>query len=107
MPRSIKLWFHVAAYAITIAAFLAIGALAWRLSTLSHPPNGFAIALPLFTAFFCLIAGIAAKRRRTPSDDPVNTSIKDELELRNSERNASAERSSAYQRLIERASRAP
>jgi hypothetical protein len=107
MSRPIKLWFEVAAYAITIAAALAIATLLLRLDTLSGPAKAVVIALPLFTAFFCVIAGIAVKRRRIRSDDPVNMSIKDEVDSRNSQRGASEQRSRAYQRLLERVSRAP
>ena len=76
MTRSIRLWFQVAAFAITITAVLAIVALALRFG------DGLAITTSLFTTFFCVFMGIGAKRRRARRDDPATLSIKDELELR-------------------------
>jgi hypothetical protein len=76
MTRSIKLWFEIAAYAITVTAALAIVALAVRLG------DGLATATAILTAFFCVFVGIGVRRRRIPRRDPASTSIKDELELR-------------------------
>ena len=75
MPRSIKPWFEIAAYTITITALLAIIALAVRLG------SGLAIATSMFAAFFCVFVGIAAKRERIHRE-PARMSIKEELDLR-------------------------
>jgi hypothetical protein len=81
-PRSSKLWFKVAAFAITIAALLAIGALAMRVfMARPHPGNGMAIATSIFTPFFCVFVAIAVNRRRIRRD-PGTMSIQDELDLR-------------------------
>jgi len=82
MIRSIKLWSKVAAFAITIAAALAIAALAMRVSSGRHLASGLAIATSMFAAFFCVFAGIAVNRRRVPRGDPPRMSIKDELDAR-------------------------
>lgn len=76
MTGSTKLWFEVAAFAITITAVLAIAAFAMRLG------DGLAITTSMFTAFFCVVVGIAVKRRRIRRRDPASMSIKDELDLR-------------------------
>jgi Flp pilus assembly protein TadB len=68
MTRSTKLWFEVAAYAITITALLAIAALAIRLGA------GLAITASMFTALFCVFVGIAVERRRTRRRDPASMS---------------------------------
>ena len=80
MTRSTKLWFEVAALAITITALLAIAALAMRVGP--HLANGLAISASMITAFFCVFVGIAVKRRRIRRRDPASMSIKDELGLR-------------------------
>ena len=73
MTRSTKLWFAVAALAITgllaVAAdrltsfvmreLLVDGGKRW-----THAMNGFAITTSMFTVFFCVFMGIAVKRRR-------------------------------------------
>ena len=74
MTRSIKLWFEIAAFVLTITALLAIAALVVRLG------DGLAITTSVLTAFFCVFTGIAVKRRGIGRRDPM--SIKDELELR-------------------------
>jgi uncharacterized membrane-anchored protein len=75
MTGPTKLWFEVAAFAITITAVLAITALAMRLG------GGLAITTSMLTAFFCVLVGFAVKRRRVRRD-PASMSIKDELDLR-------------------------
>ena len=82
MIRPTKLWFGVAAFAITIAALLAIVALAMRVSPAWHLANGLAITMPILTAFFCAFLGIVMHRRRTGQPDPASTSIQDELDSR-------------------------
>jgi uncharacterized membrane-anchored protein len=76
MTRSTKQWFEIAAFAITITALLAIGALAVRLGA------GLAITTSMLTALFCVSMGIAVKRRGSRRSDPTSMSIKDELDLR-------------------------
>ena len=76
MTRSAKLWFEVAAFAMTITALLAIAALAMRLGA------GLAVTTSMFTAFFGVFVAITAERRRTRRRDPASMSIKDELDLR-------------------------
>jgi len=74
MTRSIKPWFEVAAFAITLAALLAIVALAMRLG------EGLAMATSTtLTTFFCVFIGAAVARRGTRRRDPASISIKDEL----------------------------
>ena len=76
MTRPIKLWFQIAAFAITIAALLAVAALAIRMG------DGLATTTSILTAFFCAYMGMAGKRRRSDERDSTSLSIKDELELR-------------------------
>jgi hypothetical protein len=64
MTGSTKRWFEVAAFTITITAALGIVALALRLFLgWPHVANGLAVATSIFTALFCVFAGIAVKRR--------------------------------------------
>jgi hypothetical protein len=76
MIRSSRLWFEVTAFVITIAALLAITALAMRLG------DGLAIATSMFPVFFCVFMGIAVTRRRIRRRDPTSITIQDELDLR-------------------------
>ena len=76
MTRSTKLRFEIAAYAITITAWLAIVALVVRLG------DGLAITTSMLTTFFCVFMGIDVKRRGIRRRDPTSLSIKDELDLR-------------------------
>jgi Na+/melibiose symporter-like transporter len=80
MTRSIRLWFEVAAYTITITSFLAVAALAIRVEPRSA--EALAIFLSLLSALFFVVAGMAVKRRRIHRRDPASLSIKEELELR-------------------------
>lgn len=82
MSGSIKRWFEVSAFVITIAALVAIAALAVRVAQPSLA-IGVAIATSLFTALFLVIAGIAMKRQHVRQGDLVSMSIKDELDSRN------------------------
>jgi hypothetical protein len=80
--RSTKLLFEVAAFAVTIAALLAITTLAVRLSSAGHLANAVAIATSVITAFSCVFAGVAVNRARTRRDDSASASIQDELDAR-------------------------
>jgi len=76
MTRSTKLWFEIAAFAISFAALLATAALAIRMGA------GLAMTTSMFTTFFVAFAAIAMGRRDVRRRDPARMSIKDELRLR-------------------------
>jgi hypothetical protein len=76
MTRSTRLWFGIAAYAITIMALLAIVALALRLG------SGLPIITSMLAAFFGVFMAITGTRRRMRPCDPTSVSIKEELSLR-------------------------
>ena len=93
MTRSTRLWFAVAALAITALLAIAAGRLASFVMRVllvdggkwwPHAMNGLAIGISTLTVFFCVFMAIAVKRRRARqgvrSPDPA--SIQDELESR-------------------------
>lgn len=93
MTRSSRLWFAVAALAITALLAIAAGRLAsfvMRVLLLDggkwwpHAMNGLAITTSTLTLFFSVFMAIAVKRRRgrrgVSRRDPA--SIQDELDLR-------------------------
>jgi low affinity Fe/Cu permease len=82
MSRTTKFLFEVTAFAVTIAALLAIIALAMRMSPAWHMANGLAITVSVITAFFCVFVGVTVDRRRVPRDDSPRTSIQEELDAR-------------------------
>ena len=83
MNRSTKLWLQIAAFAVTLAALLAIAALALRVSGMSpDSAKAVAIATSMLTAFICVFMGIAGQGPRADSGDSASLSIQDELDLR-------------------------
>lgn len=91
MTRSTRLWFAVAALAITALLAIAAGRLAsfvMRVLLVDGGKwwavNGLTIGISTLTVFFCVFMAIAVKRRRARrgvrSPDPA--SIQDELESR-------------------------
>lgn len=76
MTRLTKLWFEVAAFTVTVAAVLAIAALAVRSG------NGLAITTSMLTPFLGVFVAFSLSRQRTRRRDRASLSIRDELNLR-------------------------